>query len=576
VWLDRGIGWLFPGWGLSRLRSRAALQVIGQVARSYEGAKRTRRTSNWVAGGNAANAEIAPAINTLRNRSRDLVRNNPYARRAVAKLVSASIGTGIMARPEAAVAKVWKKWCAEADYEGQLNFYGLQAMIGRTVFESGECLVRRMREGSGYSGSVPLKLQVLEPDYIDSTRVGPTDNGNYIIAGIEIDPGGRRVAYWLWDQHPGELVTFPMQLRSRRVDAAEIIHVYEKERPGQLRGVPRLAVSMIKLRDLDDYEEAELVRKKIEACFAAFVTSPETSRPIAEAATTTDSATGKVTRTETVSPGMIEYLKPGEEVNFGSPNSALGYADYTASQLHAIAAGAGVTYEQLTGDFSRVNYSSMRGGTLEFRELVELWRWMYFIPMVCEPIFKWWVEAAYVAGKVRTNDYDVIWTAPKFEWVDPLKDVQGEKLETISGFKTLSAILRERGEDPDEVFAEYKKERETLKQMGLTFDASAITAKAVDSASTDGTDPAEGSDGTPAGDTKPGQNTKDDAAKRELHLHVSTPVTIAEGAVRVDVAPGKGDTHLHLPATAPAPSERTVVFHEDDKGEITGATVKGG
>jgi capsid protein len=68
----------------------------------------------------------------------------------------------------------------------------------------------------------------------------------------------------------------------------------------------------MKLRDLDEYEEAELVRKKIEACFAAFVRTGDGSRTLADSATTTDAATGKVTRTETLSPGMIEYLRPAK------------------------------------------------------------------------------------------------------------------------------------------------------------------------------------------------------------------------------------------------------------------------
>jgi lambda family phage portal protein len=537
MWLDRAIGWLSPRWGLNRLRSRAALQVL---SRSYEGGRITRRTSNWTTASTSANAEIAPALATLRNRSRDAVRNNPYARRAINKLVSASVGTGIMARPPDPASKVWKAWCEQADFEGQLDFYGLQTLIARTVFESGECLVRRIREGSSYKGEVPLKLQVLEPDYIDSTRVGPAGNGNYIIAGIEVDPQGRRVAYWLWDKHPGEYVTFPMSLQSRRYDAAEILHIYEKERPGQLRGVPRLAVSLMKLRDLDEYEEAELVRKKIEACFAAFVRTGDGSRTLANSETTTDDA-GVTTRTETLSPGMIEYLKPGEEVTFGTPSGGSGYGDYTQTQLHAIAVGAGVTFEQLTGDLSQVNYSSMRGGMLEFRELVELFRWIYFLPMGCRPIFNWFVDAAWTAGKVRTNSYPgVVWTPPKWEWVDPLKDVQGEKLETISGFKTLSAILRERGEDPDEVFAEYAKERAELKKLGLSFDTSAITAKQVDSASTD---PAE----EPADPNKPaGENKQANAQEREPvnitlqiaegAVRIDSPVTIADGAIRVEPA----------------------------------------
>lgn len=496
-WLDRGIGWAFPNWALGRIRARAALQVLGSTQRAYEGARVTRRTSGWTAAGTSATAEIVPSIAMLRNRSRDLVRNNPYARRAVAKLVSSAIGTGIMAGPAAPADKVWKQWCNQADFEGQLDFYGLQTLIGRTMFESGECLVRRIREGSGYGGEVPLKIQVLEPDYIDNTRWGPVAGGNYIIAGIEVDPQGRKVAFWLWDRHPGEYLILPNSLLSKRVPASEILHIYEKERPGQLRGAPRLAVSMMKLRDLDEYEEAELVRKKIEACFAAFVKSSDISRPLGEATTTTDSS-GVAKRTETLSPGMIEYMKPGEEVTFGSPSSASGYGDYTATQLRAIAVGAGVTYEQLTGDFSRVNYSSARAAMLEFRELVELFRWVYFIPMACRPIFDWFVDAAWTAGKLRTNQYDVVWTPPRWEYVDPLKDAQAEKLETISGFKPLYEVLRGRGyADPEKVLLDYKKERDKLKELGITFDSSAINAKAVDSAPGAGAPDA----GTPADGT---------------------------------------------------------------------------
>lgn len=504
MWLDRGIGWVFPGWGLNRMRARAALQVMASMQRGYESAKTTRRTSNWTSASTSANAEIAPALSTLRNRSRDQVRNNPYAKRAIAKLASASIGTGITARPPESTAKVWKKWCKQADFEEQLDFCGLQSLIARTVFESGECLVRRIREGSGYTGEVPLRIQVLEPDYIDSTRIGPQANGNYCIAGIELDKSGRRQAYYLWDQHPGEYVTFPMSLQSRRVPASEMLHIYEKERPGQIRGVPRLAVSLMKLRDLDEYEEAELVRKKIEACFAAFVQTTEIGRTVAESATTTDASTGKVTRTETLSPGMVEYLKPGEEVSFGAPRNSDGYGDYTATQLHAIAAGIGVTYEQLTGDFSRVNFSSARAGGLEFRELIEIFRWIYFIPMACEPIFDWFVDAAYTAGKVRTDSYDgVIWAPPRWQYVNPADDVKAEQMENRSGFKTISASLRERGEDPKAVFKEFAEERAFLKELGLTFNETP-TGSGGNPGDAAGADPnaADGAAGTPASDKK--------------------------------------------------------------------------
>jgi capsid protein len=229
------------------------------------------------------------------------VRNNPYARRAIAKLVSASIGTGITARPPAAGGERVEALVQQADFEGQLDFYGLQTLIARTVFESGECLVRRIREG----GKLRRRGAAQDPGAraglhrLDARRAGAERQLHHRrrrdrSAGparrlLAVGPAPRRVRH------------LPDELQSRRYDAAEILHFYEKERPGQLRGVPRLAVALMKLRDLDEYEEAELVRKKIEACFAAFVRHGDGSRTLAQSETTTDDA-GVSTRTETCRP----------------------------------------------------------------------------------------------------------------------------------------------------------------------------------------------------------------------------------------------------------------------------------
>jgi lambda family phage portal protein len=248
------------------------------------------------------------------------------------------------------------------------DYYGIEALAARTAFESGECLIRRRQVRASANETVPVRLQVLEPDYLDSTKVGPVGNGNYCIYGVELDSTGRRVAYWLWPNHPGDvLLPYTAQsFKSERVPAEEIVHLFEKRRPGQVRGAVRLAAALIKLRDLDEYEEAELVRKKIEACFTAFIKGPGRDLPVSDN-TSTDTAKSNTPRIETFSPGLIMYGSEDEDITFGSPNSSGGYGDYTKTQLRAIAMAAGTTYEQLTGDLSGVNFSSMRGGRQEFR-----------------------------------------------------------------------------------------------------------------------------------------------------------------------------------------------------------------
>jgi lambda family phage portal protein len=336
--------------------------MIDALARAYEGAKPGRRTEGWVATGSGANAEIGPALGRLRDRSRDLVRNNPYAAKAVTALVSNMVGTGLMPRAvaeDAGVAaradRLWTAFAAAADADGLTDFAGLQALIARSLVESGEVLVRLLERRSEDGLPVPLQLQVLEADHLDSLRTGALGDGGHILQGVEFDALGRRRAYWLFPAHPGE--ARGGALVSSRIPARHVLHLFERLRPGQVRGVPWFAPAMLKLRDLDAYDEAELVRKKIEACFAAFVTGVQDEETLGRARIEPDG-----TRVETFEPGMIEYLEPGRDVRFAAPAASGGYAEYLRLQLHAVAAGVGLTYELMTGDLSQVNYSrSARG-----------------------------------------------------------------------------------------------------------------------------------------------------------------------------------------------------------------------
>ena len=455
---------------LNKARIRAATNLL---ERSYDGAKTGRRTSGWTTGSNSANAEIAPALSLLRNRSRDLVRNNPYAAKAINTLVSSTIGTGIT--PTLADGQaIWDQWAAECDADGQLDFYGLQMLAARTMRESGECLVRLRYRRPDDGLSVPLQIQVLEPDYLDNSRHENLAGGGWIQHGIEYNALGQRVAYWLYRQHPGEFSPMLNGVLSYRVPASDVFHLYEKTRPGQSRGVPVLAPSMLKMRDLDDYEEAELVRKGIEACFAAFVTS-DSDAPATDDVST--EAGGR--RLENLSAGMIQYLKPGESVSFGSPGAVQGYNEYIRTQLHAIAAGAGITYEQLTGDLSQVNYGSLRAGTLEFRRVVEQWQWLTFIPMFCQPLMRAWLDVAVLAGKLKKSDVAVNWTTTRFDWVDPVKDVTGELLEIAAGLKPWGEAVRGRGYDPAANIKEIADEQAAFAAAGIKIQIDNLLALGV-------------------------------------------------------------------------------------------------
>ena len=464
-WLDRIVEAASPEAGLRRRRARAALTVL----RSYDAGKTGRRTSGWTSAGTSANAEAVPSLATVRNRSRELVRNNPHALRAINILAAKSIGTGIQARWPAGAKAAWSEFSDTCDLEGDLDLPGLQSMVARASFESGEGIIRRVREREG---RIPIKLQVLEADYLDSLKFG-REGDNYVIGGVEIDRLGRKVAYWLFPQHPGESGFVSYALRSQRVPAADVILFGEKLRPGQVRYMPRLAAAMMRLRDFDDYRDALIVKKKIEACFAAFVIGGSATSPLGEAETST--TTGQ--RTETLAPGIIEYVGAGSDVKFANPSTGSDEG-FSVQELHAIAAGAGVTYAQLTGDLSQVNYSSIRAGMADFRDLVEAWRWTYFIPMAMRRIGDWFLEAAWTAGTIRTMNYRPVWTPPAWPYVNPVDDIKAAKEEVLGGVQSLSEKIRERGYDPEDVFTEIAAERKRLAELGVVVDVDAAVTEA--------------------------------------------------------------------------------------------------
>ncbi len=502
--LDRVIGWVAPETGAKRTRARLQMETAGGILRrSYDAAKQSRRTDGWVVGGGSANAEIAPALGLLRWRSRELVRNNPYAARAVDILAANIVGSGITARPKTGnqsldkrVSALWDRWAGtpECDADGQLDFYGLQTLIARTVEESGECLVRFRTRRPEDGLSIPLQLQVLEPDYLDTTKdttAGTPDNPlNTIEQGIEYDALGNRVAYYLYRRHPGD-VSRLATLQSTRVPADEVLHVYRKARPGQQRGVPRLSPVALKLRDLDDYHEAALVKAKVEACFSGFVTRPDAEiTPLAPA--TTD-ANGD--RVESLEPGMVNYLGPGETIEFANPSGAGAYEPFTLHTLMAIAAGIGITYDQLTGDLRQANYSSLRAGKIEFRRLVEQAQWLMMIPMLCAPVWRKAMDMATLSGAMpaRAGGYPAEWSPPGHEPIDPVKDLAADVSAVRAGVLTLKQAIARRGYDPSAQIAEIAATNAELDSLGVVLNSD--PRKTAASGATQATGPAPTSTG---------------------------------------------------------------------------------
>lgn len=469
--LDRIIGAVNPQAAYKRMQYRSAVGVLEEYEkkRAYDAASKGRRTDGWKATGTSANSELYYALEVLRNRSRELVRNNPYGKRIVKVLPNNTIGTGIRPTPmldSKATAKkvkaVWKQWAesTRCDFDGMHTMGGLQKLAFRAVLESGGVLVLRRRTTDK---NVPIELQVLEADHIDLNKNQDTfDSGGFIMQGIEFNGRGKKVAIWLHNRHPGEQFRFPVSVTSRRVPIEDVLYIYQVERPGQIHGIPVMVSSMLRMKDFDDYEDAQLIRQKIAACFSVFVMDQQ------DAVFKGDTEAKEMA--ERVEPGIIEHLPPGKDVKFATPPGAEGYAEYSRKIQQAIAAGTGITYEAMTGDLSNVNFSSGRMGWIEMQREIEDWQWNTFIPQFCDKVWTWFNEAAIIAGSLR-NEVPVTWTTPRRMMLDPVKETNAKITQIRAGLTTLTEALAEDGMDFDEVMEQLAAEQKRLDELKLSLDS---------------------------------------------------------------------------------------------------------
>ena len=458
TFLDRAIGSLSPGWELGRVRARVQREVL---ASHYEAASVGRRTRGWRRSSGDPSAVSGLSLERLRNVSRDLIRNNGHAASALQIIQDDVVGWGIRAAQK---PPRWLDWANSTaiDADGRCDLAGIQQTVIRTVVEAGECLVRRRRRRLSDGLPLPLQLQVLEPDHLDSSKHQRVPNGGAIIRGVEFDAIGRRAAYWLFPEHPGS--SLRSGVRSVRVPATDILHVFRPERPGQVRGVTWYAAVLLRFKDFDDLADATLMKQRVAAVLAALVYDVEGTNEQAVGLEDPNHAEHAM-----LEPGMILNLPGGRDVQVVQPPSVRDYPEYAKFTLNEIAAGIGVTPEDLTGDYSNMNFSSARMSRLRHFARVSGWRWRMMVPQFLNPVWSWAMQAAVLAGEeevpLRTD-----WTAPGLPMIDPDKEGLAILRNIRSGITTLSNELRARGYNPDEFLDELQANFEDLDERGLILD----------------------------------------------------------------------------------------------------------
>jgi lambda family phage portal protein len=458
-----------------------AYETLRKRSERFDGAGRGRRAEGWTTGGTSPRIDQAE-VSVLRARSRDLRRNNPYARRAVDAIVSNAVGGGIKARirrkngsTHARLQAEWDQWSSstEVDADGRCTFAGLQRLVLAATVESGEAFVRLRRRRLEDGLSTPIQLQALEADFLDEAidlqrQRSAVPQGNRVVQGIELDRLGRRVAYWMHRDHPASVDNWLLRESTNRhavrVPADEVAHLFRIDRPGQMRGIPWMAPVLTRLHDLDAYEDAQLERQRVASLFAAFVNDDTGSLDPSVAA-----AAQAWEIPDDLEPGGLLELPPGRKVEFSDPPEASGYADYLRASLHAVGVGIGVPYMLLTGDLSSANFSSSRMGRLEFQRQIREWHEGLLIPF-CNQVFSWWISARGYSEGQTYDGITVEWSPPRPELVDPQKETSALAERIRNGLTSYPRALREQGDDPDAVLAEIAEWNETIDALGVVLD----------------------------------------------------------------------------------------------------------
>lgn len=447
--------------------------------RYYQGAKSDRLMNDWLTTNLSADEILKWYLKKLRSRSRDLERNDDYMRNFLRKLESNIVGSaGIVLQSKvrdpitgeldiktnAQIEEKWAEWAKlYASTTADMSLRDVMKIVLRSVARDGEVFIRKVR---GYNNPYRFALQILEADYCNEDLNKELPNGNRIIMGVEVDRWSKPIAYYLFKKHPEDRA-FTSANQTIRVPADEIIHLFIRERPSQTRGIPWITSAMLKLRMLGAYEEAEVVAARVAAAKMGFFTESPEGAPYSG-----EVEDGQIV-TE-VEPGVLERLPPGVDFKAfdpGSPSAEFG--DFVKSILRGISAGIGCNYNTLCNDLEGVNYSSLRAGSIEEREFwkdIQSW----FIDNFLERIFSDWMEMAVLSGQLDFPFADIqkymapTWQARRWDWVDPLNDIQAKLLELKNGLTTRTRICAEKGVDFEDILDELRREKKLMDEYGVS------------------------------------------------------------------------------------------------------------
>ncbi len=475
----RTIGVFAPNMALKYLSRRAWLAY-------YTAGSPSGPNQGWTPTNKTADAIMDRDRGRLLSRARDLERNSSHISGAINKITNNVIYGGVKPQSKikdfntgkpkknlnSIVETAWENW-AEHDW---VDFYDVQELILRHLWVDGEVLIHKFYDSELAARNVcPLGLEVLEADFLVSTRNRVEKNGNHTKAGIEYGKSGRPVAYHIFKEHPGDNL-FPgvFSSETRRIPATEIKHIFHKRRASQSRGISWLAAIIMEMRDFSEYQSSERIAARLASAFGVFIESPypehQINHPLISETEDPEGMPDINDLPEYLGTGRMDVLPPGMKINvaqYQRPSQT--YEPFTKTSLKSASTGTPLSYENFTNDFSEATYSAARQAVLEerrgYRKMqifinrhFNRWIWNSFLE---------YASTSGLIGNIGIN-VPVTWQNPGWPWIDPQKDSKAAQIELKMKTKSRAKIAAERGDDWHEEVEALADEEETLKSMGLT------------------------------------------------------------------------------------------------------------
>jgi lambda family phage portal protein len=450
----------------------------------------SRLLSGWTSTSNTIDYYLQQELRSLRARSRSMVRINPYGKRFIGTMKSNIVGpsgVGVQAQSTIfrkgagnvldtpandAIEAAFKDWSSfHCDFTGKSNWIDLQNMAISCAAQDGEYLF--IKHVGPQAGKYGFQLQAVDPELLDTERNDTTKSGE-IRLGIEYDKLGRVLRYYFRKPSSSLYGGGYQTGDSYSIEAARVIHGFISEWPDQSRGVPWMHSSLERAKHLEKYDEAAIVKARSTAATMAVLRTPAGDG----AYTGNEDGEGEYddATIDQYEAGTIKDIGDREIVNLDSDYPHQMYAEFVKSQLRGIASGLGISYHALSGDLEGVNYSSIRAGVLEDREIFKgLQNW--FVRSLIQPVFTDWINHALTTNIIKIGAFPLSrspeeyhaahYQGRRWAWVDPQKDGKANELAINSRLKSISQIIREQGDDPESVWNEIKRDKDKMESLGI-------------------------------------------------------------------------------------------------------------